>query len=164
MIVINLKTLFYLSIARACYADADVYLFDDPLAAVDAHVASHLLANVFGHHGLLAGRTRIIATHHPNAIAAADRVAVLDAGRLVEYGTYASLTGRPTSHLNAFLRSEELRKRLLSQMSEAESEAMSVTVSMASDSLQKGKRSRTTTETRQNPDVLSGDIVQCEFL
>lgn len=34
------------SIARACYAEADVYLFDDPLSAVDAHVGSHLFEHV----------------------------------------------------------------------------------------------------------------------
>ncbi|VDK42673.1 unnamed protein product [Taenia asiatica] len=112
------------SLARACYADADVYLLDDPLAAVDTHVASHLLKHVLGRSGLLAGRTRIIATHHPSAIAASDRVAVLDSGRLVEYGSYASLRRRSTSHLNAFLRSEELRQRLMSE-SEAASESRS---------------------------------------
>ena len=137
-----------------------MYLLDDPLAAVDAHVASHLLAKVFGRHGLLAGRTRIMATHHPSAIACADRVAVLDAGRLVEYGTYASLTGRPTSHLNAFLRSEELRKRLMSQMSEAESESRSASVVPG-----KGRRSRTSTVTQRNPvDGLPSERMRREFL
>lgn len=35
-----------ISIARACYAEADVYLFDDPLSAVDAHVGAHLFEQV----------------------------------------------------------------------------------------------------------------------
>lgn len=34
------------SIARACYAEADVYLFDDPLSSVDAHVGAHLFERV----------------------------------------------------------------------------------------------------------------------
>lgn len=35
-----------ISIARACYSGADVYLFDDPLSAVDAHVGAHLFEQV----------------------------------------------------------------------------------------------------------------------
>jgi ABC-type multidrug transport system fused ATPase/permease subunit len=41
------------SIARAVYADKDVYLFDDPLSAVDAHVGKHIFANVIGPRGIL---------------------------------------------------------------------------------------------------------------
>ena len=35
-----------IAIARAVYNDADIYLFDDPLSAVDAHVAKHLFDEV----------------------------------------------------------------------------------------------------------------------
>ena len=34
------------SLARACYANADVYLLDDPLSAVDSHVGKHIFENV----------------------------------------------------------------------------------------------------------------------
>ena len=42
-----------LTLARAVYARADVYLFDDCLSAVDQHVGRHLIENVFGSKGLL---------------------------------------------------------------------------------------------------------------
>ncbi|VDL99366.1 unnamed protein product [Schistocephalus solidus] len=96
-----------ISIARACYSEADVYLFDDPLAAIDAEVASHLLREVLGRHGLLAKKTRIIAAHHPKLIQNADQIAMLEAGRLVEYGTYSKLTQSRNSRLNVFLISRE---------------------------------------------------------
>ncbi|VDO01653.1 unnamed protein product, partial [Rodentolepis nana] len=142
------------SIARACYAEADVYLFDDPLAAVDAHVATHLLTHVFGRGGLLCGKTRIIATHHPIAIAAADRVAVLESGRLVEFGSYASLTGR-TSRLNDFLKSEELKKRLLS-----ESEAVSESVAAPTEKLVCRRRGTSTDSARPNVMVVPCDLTE----
>uniref|UniRef100_A0A5K3FXP5 ABC transmembrane type-1 domain-containing protein n=1 Tax=Mesocestoides corti TaxID=53468 RepID=A0A5K3FXP5_MESCO len=104
-----------ISLARACYADADVYLLDDPLAAVDAHVANHLLTQVIGRRGLLAGKTRIIATHHPGAIAESDQVALLVVGRLVEYGMYSKLMAKKNSQLNMFLRNEELCKQLVTE-------------------------------------------------
>lgn len=44
------------SLARALYSDADVYLLDDPLSAVDAHVAKHIFDNLIGPEGVLKGK------------------------------------------------------------------------------------------------------------
>ena len=41
------------SLARAVYQDADVYLLDDPLSAVDAHVGKHIFDHVIGPDGCL---------------------------------------------------------------------------------------------------------------
>ena len=41
------------SLARAVYADTDIYLLDDPLSAVDAHVGKHIFEQVLGPEGLL---------------------------------------------------------------------------------------------------------------
>lgn len=46
------------SLARALYSDADVYLLDDPLSAVDAHVAKHIFDNLIGPEGVLKGKVR----------------------------------------------------------------------------------------------------------
>ena len=42
-----------MSLARAVYQDADVYLLDDPLSAVDSHVGRHIFDEVIGPKGLL---------------------------------------------------------------------------------------------------------------
>lgn len=44
------------SLARAVYQDSDVYLMDDPLSAVDAHVSTHIFEKVVGPEGLLKGK------------------------------------------------------------------------------------------------------------
>jgi len=49
-----------ISLARAVYNDADIYLLDDPLSAVDAHVGKHIFDNVIGPSGLLREKTRIM--------------------------------------------------------------------------------------------------------
>lgn len=46
------------SLARAVYSDADIFLLDDPLSAVDSHVAKHIFDQVIGPEGVLAGKVR----------------------------------------------------------------------------------------------------------
>jgi ABC-type multidrug transport system fused ATPase/permease subunit len=48
-----------ISLARAVYADTDIYLLDDPLSAVDAHVGKHLFDKVLGPKGLLKNKVNI---------------------------------------------------------------------------------------------------------
>lgn len=50
-----------MSLARALYSEADVYLLDDPLSAVDAHVAKHIFDNVIGPEGALRQKVGIKA-------------------------------------------------------------------------------------------------------
>lgn len=80
------------ALARACYADADVYLLDDPLSAVDAHVGRHLFDSCMC--DLLAGKTRILVTHQLHYLAAADLVAVVKGGSISDIGSYDELVSR----------------------------------------------------------------------
>ncbi|PIA13147.1 P-loop containing nucleoside triphosphate hydrolase protein, partial [Coemansia reversa NRRL 1564] len=52
-----------LALARAIYTDADIYVLDDILSAVDATVGRHIIENVLSDTGLLAKKTRILVTH-----------------------------------------------------------------------------------------------------
>lgn len=47
-----------MSLARAVYSDANIFLLDDPLSAVDSHVAKHIFDQVIGPEGVLAGKVR----------------------------------------------------------------------------------------------------------
>ena len=64
------------SLARAVYRRADVYLLDDPLSAVDAHVAEHIYSACFLK--VLAGRTRILVTHGLQFMSQCDRVIMME--------------------------------------------------------------------------------------
>ena len=48
------------SLARAVYFDADIYLLDDPLSAVDSHVGKHIFDKVIGPQGLLTKKVQVI--------------------------------------------------------------------------------------------------------
>ncbi|XP_069117983.1 ATP-binding cassette sub-family C member 10-like [Argopecten irradians] len=73
-----------LALARALYQDKDVYLLDDPLAAVDAHVAQHMYDKCIM--GLLKNKTRILCTHHTSFLGEADLVIVMDDGVISKMG------------------------------------------------------------------------------
>ncbi|KNA15079.1 hypothetical protein SOVF_101510 isoform A [Spinacia oleracea] len=78
-----------IQIARALYQDADIYLFDDPFSAVDAHTGSHLFKEVLL--GLLSEKTVIYVTHQVEFLNAADLIMVMKNGRIVQAGKYDDL-------------------------------------------------------------------------
>lgn len=80
-----------LTLARAVYARADVYLLDDVLSAVDQHVGRHLIDNVLGPRGLLASKTRILATNAITVLYEASYITLLRDGEVTENGTLSQL-------------------------------------------------------------------------
>ncbi len=73
------------SLARATFADRDVYLLDDPLSALDAHVGKHVFENLLSNkRGLLRGKTRVLITHSINYLDRMDRIVVVHEGRIAE--------------------------------------------------------------------------------
>lgn len=82
------------ALARAVYAYSDIYLLDDPLAAVDAAVTRQLIASVLGPQGLLRQKTRIVATHQAALLPLAHSVVVLEGGTFAHTGTSSELLAR----------------------------------------------------------------------
>jgi ATP-binding cassette, subfamily B, bacterial len=80
-----------IAIARAILADPAVLVLDDATSAVDA-TKEHEIRAALGE--VMRGRTTLVIAHRPATIALADRVAVLERGRIVEQGTHAELLGR----------------------------------------------------------------------
>ncbi|CAG9579310.1 pentamidine resistance protein 1 [Leishmania major strain Friedlin] len=76
------------SLARAVYADRDVYLLDDPLSALDVHVGRRVMDEVVLR--ALAGKTRVLATHQLQVLPHADQVVVMREGCAVFAGSYAA--------------------------------------------------------------------------
>ena len=80
-----------LTLARAVYARADIYLLDDILSAVDQHVGRHLINNVLGSKGLLGGKARILATNSIPVLQESDMIYLLRDQAILETGTYQQL-------------------------------------------------------------------------
>jgi len=77
------------SLARAVYADADIYLLDDPLSAVDFKVGQHIFRQCIK--GLLGDKTRVLICHKEQYMKEADEVVVLDKGLVLGKGGFIEL-------------------------------------------------------------------------
>ncbi|XP_043593268.1 probable multidrug resistance-associated protein lethal(2)03659 isoform X2 [Bombus pyrosoma] len=78
-----------INLARAVYAENDIYLLDDPLSAVDAHVGKHMFEECIVKY--LRGKTRILATHQLQFLRNVDRIIILKDGKVEADGSYDEL-------------------------------------------------------------------------
>jgi molybdate transport system ATP-binding protein len=91
------------ALARALATDPRVLLLDEPLAALDAGTRGEVRRELRRHLAAFEGM-RLLVTHDPvDAFALADRVVVLEAGRVVQAGTLAAVTAHPRSRYVADL-------------------------------------------------------------
>uniref|UniRef100_A0A8C0ICA2 Canalicular multispecific organic anion transporter 2 n=1 Tax=Bubo bubo TaxID=30461 RepID=A0A8C0ICA2_BUBBB len=95
------------SLARAVYSNSDIYLLDDPLSAVDSHVAKHIFDKVIGPDGVLKGKTRILVTHGISFLPQVDHIVVVVDGKISEMGSYQDLL-KQNKAFAEFLRSYAL--------------------------------------------------------
>ncbi len=79
------------ALARALLQDTPVLLLDDALSAVDAETESTILEALRSRHGK---RTTLVIAHRLSTLAHADKVIVLEAGRITQHGTHAELAGQ----------------------------------------------------------------------
>ncbi|WP_416237295.1 ABC transporter ATP-binding protein [Streptomyces marinisediminis] len=80
-----------IALARAILADPRLLILDDATSAVDARVEAEIHDAL---RGVMRGRTTLLIAHRQSTLALADRIAVLDGGRLVDLGTHRELTER----------------------------------------------------------------------
>ncbi|XP_043470122.1 ATP-binding cassette subfamily C member 4-like [Leptopilina heterotoma] len=94
-----------INLARAIYAEADIYLLDDPLSAVDTHVGRSLYEKCICKY--LKGKTRILVTHQLQFINSADQIYVLNNGGVQSRGTFQELKKSGLDFLSVLQASEE---------------------------------------------------------
>ncbi len=81
-----------IAIARAIYKDAPILILDEATSQLDA-ASEALVARALSN--LMQGRTTLVIAHRLSTVRRADRIVVLDEGRIVEEGTHAALLTRP---------------------------------------------------------------------
>jgi len=80
-----------IALARARITDPRVLILDDATSAVDSRVEAEIHDTL---RRVMAGRTTLLIAHRRSTLALADRIAVLDRGRVVDIGTHEELTQR----------------------------------------------------------------------
>ncbi|KAF8667250.1 hypothetical protein HU200_052916 [Digitaria exilis] len=78
-----------IQIARSLYEDADIYLFDDPFSAVDAHTGSQIFQDCVM--GILKDKTVLYVTHQVEFLPAADLILLMQDGKIVQKGNFDQL-------------------------------------------------------------------------
>uniref|UniRef100_A0A8C0CQR2 ATP-binding cassette sub-family C member 5 n=1 Tax=Balaenoptera musculus TaxID=9771 RepID=A0A8C0CQR2_BALMU len=78
-----------ISLARALYSDRDIYILDDPLSALDAHVGNHIFNSAIQKH--LKSKTVLFITHQLQYLADCDEVIFMKEGCITERGTHEEL-------------------------------------------------------------------------
>jgi ATP-binding cassette, subfamily C (CFTR/MRP), member 1 len=78
-----------LNIARSVYSQADIFVFDDPLSALDAHVTADVFRLCLKEH--LREKTRVLVTNQLHLMPQMDRIVVMDHGKIHQIGTFEEL-------------------------------------------------------------------------
>ena len=110
-----------LSLARALYRKADIYLLDDPLSAVDAHVGKHLFEQCISIHGFLGRQhaTIILVTHQVHFLKSANWVVMMKDGQIERQGRAEDLANAGIDLMKIAEQTEEeiIKARSLSRSS-----------------------------------------------
>jgi ATP-binding cassette subfamily C (CFTR/MRP) protein 1 len=123
------------SLARAVYSESDIYLLDDPLSAVDAHVGKHIFEQVISSEtGCLKDKTRILVAHGIGFLEKVDQIWVVKEGAVAEIGSYDQLMANKGAfseflmHYRSKMKSDktESRKKMKRQVSTSSGSARSI--------------------------------------
>uniref|UniRef100_A0A0N4ZYB8 Multidrug resistance-associated protein 1 n=1 Tax=Parastrongyloides trichosuri TaxID=131310 RepID=A0A0N4ZYB8_PARTI len=96
-----------IGLARAVYSNSDIYLFDDPLSAVDSHVGKHIFEKVLGPFGILRNKTRVLVTNNTHILDKADLIIMMEDCKVKRIGKYDTLINDTTGVFNNFIMTVE---------------------------------------------------------
>ncbi|CAI9088256.1 OLC1v1022537C1 [Oldenlandia corymbosa var. corymbosa] len=139
-----------IQIARALYHDADIYLFDDPFSAVDAHTGTHLFNECIL--GFLLNKTVVYVTHQVEFLPAADLILVMKDGEVTQAGKYDDILKSGSD----FMELVGAHKTALSMLDSIEGD--STTIIQDASSVESTENLGTKEENKGDGDAKTGDI------
>ena len=99
------------SLGRALYSEADIYLLDDPFSALDSKVAREIFNDVLREGMTKGNKTTILVTHHLHFAKESDYVLFMDEGRVEAQGLFSELEKMNIGLLNVFRMDEGHEKK-----------------------------------------------------
>jgi ABC-type multidrug transport system fused ATPase/permease subunit len=73
-----------IALARAIYSNSDIYIFDDPLSAVDSHVKNQLFERIMSNQGILKTKTRVLVSNDFSILNQVEQIVMLKDGELIK--------------------------------------------------------------------------------
>ncbi|OQR88268.1 ATP-binding Cassette (ABC) Superfamily, partial [Achlya hypogyna] len=137
------------AIARAVYQDADIYLLDDPLAAVDSHVGADIFKQCI--QTALKGKLVVLVTNGLHFLKDCDAVVVLADGRIAEHGSYAELVADAAAN-----------PVLAAMLASIQSAPADGTTDVATDALPDAAVAKTRAQSTTAADGATGDLIVAE--
>ena len=134
---------------------ASIFLLDDPLSAVDAHVGKHIFEQVVGPDGLLSSTTRILLTHSIGYLPQMDQIIVMKDGKFSEIGTYTQLLEAGGDFADFLI--EQLQQEMTSHENKGDSDLSESELEALKQSLEE------TLGTKGSVDIQNG-ICLCKLL
>lgn len=93
-----------IALARAFYRNANVMILDEPTSAIDANAEYHIFNSIFEHYK---EKSAIIVSHRFSTVRRANRIVVLDKGKIVEQGSHQKLLKNKAMYYDLFTKQAE---------------------------------------------------------
>ncbi|KAL4446519.1 hypothetical protein ABPG74_001260 [Tetrahymena malaccensis] len=140
-----------ISLARALYSQADIYLFDDPLSAVDAKVARSLFYGAIKK--FLKNSTVILVTHQIHFTKDSDRIIIMNEGQITDQGTFDKLEEQ-LKNLANYIQLNESHSRSVSRIEDFQQIKQTI---VEEENEQKQQTKNNTIQERQDQKVKQED-------
>lgn len=93
-----------IALSRAFYRNANVIILDEPTSAIDAKAEYEIFNNIFSEHD---GKTALIISHRFSTVRKADRIVVIEHGKIIEDGTHKDLLSLGGTYAEMFNKQAE---------------------------------------------------------
>ncbi|KAJ3120129.1 Multidrug resistance-associated protein 1 [Physocladia obscura] len=131
-----------IALARAIANDSDIYILDDPLSALDAHISQSVFEEAIKG-PLLSEKTVVIATHLLHVLPQVDRVIVMDQGKILQIGTFQELMTETNSKLAEIMEDYHLDSEAQTLVSKKKNAQEVLKIDVTDDELQEAEDRKT---------------------
>lgn len=144
-----------ISLARALYEEADIYLLDNPISALDAQISLKIVENVVK--GYLKNKCTILITSQPKIVPQIDKILVIDYGYQIRFGTPEEIY-QDYGYLNEMISNEpsEAYTDMVCQAEETDEHEICLTEKGDNDSVKVGKETIITPKVEEKIERTAG--------